>query len=250
MKERFLIIGILSLLTVIQARGSSSLDSMLNVAHEAFSNGHYEQALKTYQEVLAQGEESADLYYNLGNAYFKSEDIPHAIYYWEKALKLNPRHQDAEYNLRLANTMIDDKINPLPEFFLKRWYESILFSINPIAWRWLALVLAIITALLFALVIFKGWRTVLMGMLISATLTIVLVGLSWHSQYLLNSQRSAIVFTPTVTVMSSPDEAGTQLFVIHQGTKVKVTDELRDWYRIRIADGNEGWLKKSDVAEF
>lgn len=43
---------------------------------------------------------------------------------------------------------------------------------------------------------------------------------------------------------SSPDEKGTDVFVLHRGVKVEITDELSDWVKIRLADGKVGWMKK------
>jgi SH3-like domain-containing protein len=57
----------------------------------------------------------------------------------------------------------------------------------------------------------------------------------------------AIVMQPTVTVKSSPSEKGTNLFVIHEGLKVKITDKLGDWLEVRLADGNKGWLLTESI---
>lgn len=57
----------------------------------------------------------------------------------------------------------------------------------------------------------------------------------------------AIIFNPSVTVKGSPDDSGTQLFLLHEGTKVKVIEELGDWYNIKLSDGNQGWLLKDEI---
>jgi SH3-like domain-containing protein len=48
-------------------------------------------------------------------------------------------------------------------------------------------------------------------------------------------------------VKSSPDEKGNDLFILHEGTKVEVLDELNDWKKIRIANGTVGWIKSGDI---
>ena len=45
----------------------------------------------------------------------------------------------------------------------------------------------------------------------------------------------------------APDNSGTSLFLIHEGLKVRVVGQLGDWYNIRMADGNEGWVAKGDL---
>jgi SH3-like domain-containing protein len=61
------------------------------------------------------------------------------------------------------------------------------------------------------------------------------------------TSHEAIVFTPTLTVKSSPDQASTDLFVIHEGIKVTLLDKIGEWQEIRIANGSIGWLRTSDL---
>jgi SH3-like domain-containing protein len=75
--------------------------------------------------------------------------------------------------------------------------------------------------------------------------SILLFALSWSGNRLLTSTSYAIVFAPTITVKSSPDEKSTDLFVIHEGTKVVLLDNISGWYEIRIANGSVGWLPQS-----
>jgi SH3-like domain-containing protein len=48
-----------------------------------------------------------------------------------------------------------------------------------------------------------------------------------------------------VTVKSAPSTTGTNLFLIHEGLKVKITDQLEKWKEIELADGNKGWVADS-----
>ena len=61
------------------------------------------------------------------------------------------------------------------------------------------------------------------------------------------NRTEASVFSPTVTVKSSPDNSGTDLFVIHEGTKVSVKSTLGDWSEISLEDGNVGWMPSKDI---
>jgi uncharacterized protein YgiM (DUF1202 family) len=56
--------------------------------------------------------------------------------------------------------------------------------------------------------------------------------------------KEAIIFTPTLNVKSSPEESAGDLFVIHEGIKVKLLRNVGDWYEIKIADGSKGWIQK------
>lgn len=37
------------------------------------------------------------------------------------------------------------------------------------------------------------------------------------------------------------------LFVIHEGTKVTILDEVGSWRNISLADGRQGWIPASDI---
>ena len=63
----------------------------------------------------------------------------------------------------------------------------------------------------------------------------------------LHEHVEAIVFAPTVTVKSSPDVSGTDLVVLHEGTKVTVKSTLGDWSEVELEDGNVGWMPSKDI---
>jgi len=65
---------------------------------------------------------------------------------------------------------------------------------------------------------------------------------AWSSYSFTKATSEAIVFAPTITVKSSPDDKSTDLFVVHEGTKVRLLDNISGWYEIRIANGSVGWL--------
>ena len=59
----------------------------------------------------------------------------------------------------------------------------------------------------------------------------------------------AVIMRPVASVKSSPSsEASTDLFVLHEGTKVKVIDQVGAWSNIELADGRQGWMQ-SDAME-
>ena len=64
-----------------------------------------------------------------------------------------------------------------------------------------------------------------------------------YHNYVHNTE--AVIFTPTVTVKSSPNENSVDLFVIHEGTKVDIMDNVEGWSEIKIANGSVGWVKSN-----
>ena len=60
-----------------------------------------------------------------------------------------------------------------------------------------------------------------------------------------NAKREAIIFAPSVYIKSSPDNNATDLFILHEGTKIILMDHLNDWYEVKIQNGNVGWIQKN-----
>ncbi|MEG1616945.1 MAG: tetratricopeptide repeat protein [Bacteroidales bacterium] len=224
---------------------------LLKQADQAYSQGDFKKAAALYQEVASTEGVSSDLYYNLGNAYFKERAYPESILNYERALLLNPGNGDAKFNLQLAKMQITDKIEPIGHFFLTDWFNAVrdLKSSNFWAtWGVIAFILTI--AALFLYVFSRKMILRKVGFFGGAFLLVVCIFsniFAASQKEKLELREHAIVFTPTVTVKSSPAESGTDLFVIHEGTKVKVKSTLAGWSEIELEDGNLGWLPSGDI---
>jgi len=240
---------IISLLIAFNAK-SQEADS-LSKANELYKSGKYQDAVLIYEYILDQGYESKELYYNLGNAYYKQNVISKAILYYEKALLLDPNDEDVIYNLELANRFVVDKIEVLPEFFITAWINDLRNMFSSDIWAIISLSSFILMLILISFYLYSHdlvikkttfWLSFLI-LIISATSFIF----SFKQKHKILSENTAIVISPSVTVKSSPDASGTDLFVIHEGTKVWIEDKISDWKEIKLSDGSKGWLKKDEI---
>jgi len=225
--------------------------TVFDQANQLYQSGDYSSAREQYQKIINSGYESVELYYNLGNTFYKLGQIPSAILYCEKALVLNPKDVDIQFNLDLANRMIIDKINPVNEFFIKKWIQSFAGVMKADAWGVLS-VLAFVVLLSAIAILYIArsdkYRKLLISLgagMIFLLITSLILGNIQNKQT--THSDSAIVFTSSLTAKSSPDAGGTDLFVIHEGLKVKITDQVGTWIRIRLADGNEAWIPENSV---
>ncbi|MBQ5647645.1 MAG: SH3 domain-containing protein, partial [Alistipes sp.] len=50
-----------------------------------------------------------------------------------------------------------------------------------------------------------------------------------------------------VSVKSSPDSSTTDLFLLHEGTKLNVVSEVEDWCEVSLADGKKGWIESKNI---
>lgn len=223
----------------------------LDTAAIYYSNQEFEKAIDTYEQIISNGYESAELYYNLGNAYYKSNKFALAIVNYERAKKLNPNDDDIDFNLKLANTHVVDKIDVIPQFFLSSWWDNLILLLSSNNWAIISMA-AFILGLLGLLLFFLSHSTFIRRFSFWLGVAVLIISLftfnfSRKQKWLDENEPDAIILTPSVVVKSAPSESGTELFLIHEGLKVTVTDKLGDWREIRLSDGNEGWIKLNDL---
>ena len=220
-------------------------------ADSAYVRGQYQQAIAQYEELLKQGA-CADLYYNLGNAYYRTENIPEAVLNYERALLLSPGDRDIRFNLQIARSKTFDKIVPESEMFFVTWYRSLVSLMSVDGWARTALVALALTIILLLVYLFseKLWlrKAGFFGGVALLVLFVVANIFAWQQKEELLHRKGAIIFAPAVTVKSTPAANGTDLFILHEGTKVDITDgSMKDWKEIRIADGKEGWIESKHI---
>lgn len=219
---------------------------LFSLANTAYKENDFEKSAELYEKILLQGMESAEVYFNLGNAYFKTGNIPSAILYYEKAKKLNPGNEDITSNLRMANLKTIDKVESKPEMMLTTWWEELLNSYTVDEWGKMSIYLSFISLfVMLGFILFRGLIRKIsfftsVGIFV---LSMVFFFMGFQQKSLQTSENYGIIFSPTVTVKSSPENDGTRLFVIHEGTKVKVISEFEDWTEITLMNGSKGWVK-------
>jgi tetratricopeptide (TPR) repeat protein len=229
-----------------------SPDALVVDANKAYTASDFKKAVLLYEQVLNESKlESSVLYFNLGNAYFKLTDYPNAILNYHRALRLNPDDADVQHNLNLANAKIQDRIEPIPELFYFRWAKQLRNALSIDAWAILFLVLFFFSALGWVFyIIGKSIGTKKLGFytgLLFLIFSFIVFSLAWSAKHYRDTIKEAVVFSGSVSVKSSPAESGTSLFVVHAGTFVSITDQVGDWVKVKIPDGNEGWILMADL---
>lgn len=245
--KSFVVIVIMMVTCLTTMNGNtSSQGAVIQKASDAYRAGEYTQAVELYSKILKEGYTAPYLFYNLGNAYFKSGDYPNAILNYERAKRMDPGNEDFEVNLNIANTKISDKIEPMPELFLVRWIKGWVFMLSVDLWAYLTVILIVLSVTGTTLYIAARYLLLrkigFWSGLLFLTLSLISMGSAWSGHHYSTRSTEAIIFTPTITVKSSPDENSTDLFVLHEGTKVTILDQINSWYEIKIANGSVGWL--------
>lgn len=220
-------------------------------ADSAYVRGQYQQAISDYETLLKNGA-SAELYYNLGNSYYRTENITRAVLNYERALLLSPGDRDIRFNLQLAQSKTIDKIVPESEMFFITWYHSLVNLMSVDGWARTALISLSLVIILLLVYLFSE-RIMLRKIGFFGGFALLLLFLfsnlfaSQQKQNLIY-RKGAIVISPSVAVKSTPAKNGTDLFILHEGTKVNITDgSMKGWKEIRLADGKEGWIESSKI---
>ena len=223
-------------------------------AEQAYENKNYKEAIKVYETILKEGLTSYKLYYNLGNAYYKNNEIGKAIYNYELANKLQPNNQDVKTNLKIANEKTIDKIESKENFFIGAIKSGLVNSLSTTGWAWcsiFSLIGTLALAFLFftsSLIALKRIGFFLSGLSFIVFIMSMIMGFTaledkqiTHFAIILNRE-SKIHEEPTITSSSK--------FSLHEGTRVSVLESNPNWTNIKLENGNEGWVKTSNVGMF
>lgn len=230
---------------------------LFEAGNAAYAAGDFKEAIKHYEAVLEDYSHCGSEY-NLGNAYFKSGELGRAILHYERAKALNPNNDDILSNLMLANMRVVDRIETLPSNGLSDLWERV---VAPGFFVWYARGFVLLWTLGFVAL---GWRlfardTANRRILGSTGATLLVVGaltgwLSLGASARIETSRRAVILDYTVDVWSAPEgkaagSSNTALFVLHEGTKVRLLDSTEDWQEIELENGQVGWMPKSSLRE-
>ncbi len=223
------------------------LSALFTQANTFYAEGNYTEAVSLYEQILEE-QPSAEVYYNLGNAHFKRVELAQAILSYERALRIEPSYKDAKYNLQFAQSRIVDNIDDTQSFFLSTWMKSVRNALNMHTWMILSISLFIATLIGFFLFAFSQtvWlrKTAFYISVVALIISIVACANAGSLHQRDTERAEAIITQGIVNAKASPDRSGTDLFTVHEGTKVEITETIGDWCCIHV--GNYiGWMPLS-----
>jgi len=248
-KDLLKVIPVIFFFLSISTFASASED--FQKANAFYAEGKYQEAIEEYQTLLNTDNISTDIYFNLGNCYYKTDNIPNSILNFERALKLKPDNEDALFNLKMANKRTVDKIDRLPELFIGNTWKNLVisktvenWSFNAIGLLFLSLVLFISYLLMQQVIVKKAGFYA--GFLFLGLSMFTFLMASQHNS-ILEQSTEAIIFAPTTTIQSEPNTNAEKLFTLHEGTKVTLLEDNLEWSKIKLPNGNIGWIKSDEV---
>ncbi len=228
-------------------------ENLFEQGKEFYKNGKYQQAITAWMNILDKGEHSAELYFNLANAQYKLNHIGPSVYYYEKALLLSPNDADIKNNLAFAENARIDSIEPLPQTVFSKWYNGVSNIFTFESWAILAVVFSILFVTLFLFYYFafaeKRKRLLFVGSMFVGFLLIASLTMSFLTYSDFTKNQPAIIFANEIEVKTEPSMGSNVAFTLHEGTKVQISAQDGNWYRISLADGKDGWIPATDLKQ-
>ena len=226
-------------------------NALFEKGNTLYNEGKYAEAVDAYSSILETENHSAAIYFNLANAHYKLNNVAPSIYYYEKALQLSPNDDDIKNNLSFAKNMTVDAIDILPETGFSKLGKKITHAFTFDGWAKLAVTFVFLFVILFLMYHFAystlKKRLAFIASNVSLLLMIIALLLAFHKYGLDKKDKPAIVFAQESKVKSEPNKRSEESFRLHEGTKVQVLDTVKDWKKIKLADGKTGWVSAKDI---
>ncbi|MBC8265757.1 MAG: tetratricopeptide repeat protein [Flavobacteriales bacterium] len=244
MRKLFLILSFVFTASFLLAN-----NPLFEQANKLYAEEEYKQAIVLYDSIQQKELQSEELFYNMGNAYYKLQNWAESIFYYEKTLKLNSNNEDALHNLELAQLKIADNIEAIPSLFFEKWISSIISFLKMDYWAILCVFLLWLSFFVFGIKNLSNFQLpnyLLIALLILSFNTLFFANKQYHEKI---KQKPAIIFSSAVVIKSAPSFNANDLFSLHSGSKIIITDQIGEWVQIRIANGNKGWMLKNNCKE-
>lgn len=243
------LIVILLFLFAVGPVANAQNEVLFSKATEAYNKARYSNAIELYTKILNNGKHSSELYFNLGNCYYKLDEIGLSIYYYEKALLLNPTDQEIKNNLAYAENMRLDAISTVPKTFMARVHDQAVGLLNYNQWGYLAIVFVILFVLCYIVYYLLSASTPKRIAFVTSIIALILCVSSLFLGYLnlqdYKKDNPAIILKREITVKAEPNKKSESLFALHEGTKVNIEATLDSWKKIKISDGQTGWVEQN-----
>lgn len=248
LKNRLLVFCVCSLTTLL-----ANPQAQFEAANAAYQKGDFLSAIDNYEQVLETGSFSEEVYYNLGNAYFKTDQLGKAILNYERAALNAPNDEDIQFNLAIANAKKVDDIGTIGKFFVTEWWQGLHKMFGSGIWGGLT-----ILSLWAGIAGFVLWllgesrdrkKQGFIGGIVLTLLSILLYFVASSQANFENNSGQAIVLANKVALKNGPDKISTEVMEIHEGLKVELLDQIGDWYKVKLSNGDQGWLPLGSLEE-
>jgi len=238
------VFGLTFLFLALVSSVFAKTEKLFEEANNAYKDENYQTAAEKYEQLVKGCKKMAGVYFNLGNAYFKNDEIGKAILSYERAKRIAPDDEDIAHNLAYARSFVKDKIStqadPISKFRQKVFgiFSSFTWAVSAIGLIWLSLIFYVLYLFVY------NFRRATFFLGTVCFLFSLIFFFSGRQQEAIEEKCGfGIVTIGKIFVKSAPDNNAADLFVLHEGTEVSILDRVDGYSKIRLADGQVGWLE-------
>ena len=242
----------LFLISIYLLIGGENIDSLFVKANSLYQSGDYNEAILAYESLIDKDIDNSILCYNMANAYYQLNQLGYARLYYERAKIYDFNDSDVNYNLNTLEQRLIDDVLVVPDFFLKAIFKKIAYYFTAFEWSLVILVSLYLSLCLFLILMFSSNIKTRSNSLNGLFLTLIILIISSCFLFFVNSSNMhlyGVLISDNGYVKTAPSKASDNRFVIHEGIKFKLIDEVDDWSRIELLDGNDGWIENSHFSK-
>lgn len=247
MKKLF--VALLALLTITARISASDEARIFAEGNKAYSEKDFGKAIKLYESLMEAGWNSPDLEYNLGNAWYRHGSVGRAVLHFERALLRNPHHGEAKKNLAFLASKIGSDMEPLPDFFLSKWWKTARMAFTATTMGIIGLAAWWLGCLAIGVWILrkKKWGLLVGICLLLASL--LPIALSLSRVYYEKNTHQAILIQKSAILRAAPEETSSEVLTLDEGMKLDQLEHLEGWWQVRLPNGEVGWLPEQAIEQ-
>ena len=227
-------------------------DILMSDANRHYERGEYAEAVQLYESLIGQGYRDAAIYYNLANAYLESGDLGRSILNYLRAEELSPRDPDILSNLELARSRTIDQLEAEGDSlvasvadFGRRWATTFEFGLAALL-LWIAAGAGVCALILQPHIRRKALirGSAELALVLMAVLLVLLSSMLYSNPY----ENTGVVTARTVEILDGPGVQFDDVFSLHSGAQVHLTDSRHGWLRITLPGGElVGWAPSHTI---
>ncbi len=229
---------------------SNTAEEEFNIANQEFNKKNYTNSVEIYSK-LAEKYKSSELYFNLANSYYRLNEYGKSALWYERALLIEPNNSLVKNNYDILKGKLQDKIEELPGFPVISFFIELRDSLPSDGWAVLAfgfLFFASIGYLLYSMTIFQRWKFLIFIIMNSAIVFFLISFIYAYARYSYElNPNSAIIVVAISPLKVNSNITASITAELHIGTKVVILEEKENLFKVRLANGFEGWLEKKHL---
>ena len=238
MKGRTLLVSLYCAVICTFIAASAFAQTDFDNANQEYAQGHFKEAIGSYETLARSGQWSANLFYDLGNAYFRTGDFGRAILNYERAFALERHHPEAAANLQIAR----DEARGLE--MQQSWPERYLQFASLNQYSIAAAVAFWVGAFCTVVLIFARRRSARMIALLILSFSVCALAIlaTYEIDNGSKGRALAIITGDNVEARLATADTANSILALPPGSEIKILSTRGDWIYAALPNNLRGWI--------